>query len=182
MSLSEEDQQSRPAAARRQSSMLSVNTEDRLGSEDETGLSDENAARQSPHLPVIYSFSKQWDPAVSFFYEPATLTIFGIISSAVALLAYLSDHLAFPKSIKERAGILSGIASFLLFCVIQGRDGPFRRPHPAFWRAVLGTNFLYFAFLGKSSASSKRSLAFSLTPSPAYVFWQDKRKSIQILS
>lgn len=134
--------------------MLSVNTDGSLASDDETGLStDENGhshanGSSSPHLPVIYSFSKQWDPAVSFFYEPATLTLFGFVVATVALLAYSSDHLALPKSIKERAGILSGIASFLLYSVLQGRDGPFRRPHPAFWRAVLGTNFLYFAFLG----------------------------------
>ena len=27
--------------------------------------------------------------------------------------------------------------------MIQFRDGPFIRPHPAFWRAVLGVNLLY---------------------------------------
>ena len=27
--------------------------------------------------------------------------------------------------------------------MIQFRDGPFIRPHPAFWRVVLGINFLY---------------------------------------
>jgi len=27
--------------------------------------------------------------------------------------------------------------------MIQFRDGPFIRPHPAFWRVVLGVNLLY---------------------------------------
>jgi phosphatidylserine synthase 2 len=27
--------------------------------------------------------------------------------------------------------------------MLQFRDGPFIRPHPAFWRAVLGVNLLY---------------------------------------
>ena len=35
------------------------------------------------------------------------------------------------------------ISFFLLFSMIQFRDGPFIRPHPAFWRVVLGVNVLY---------------------------------------
>jgi phosphatidylserine synthase 2 len=30
-----------------------------------------------------------------------------------------------------------------MFSVVQFRDGPFIRPHPAFWRMVLGINLLY---------------------------------------
>lgn len=35
------------------------------------------------------------------------------------------------------------VASFLAFSTIQFRDGPFIRPHPAFWRIILGINLLY---------------------------------------
>ena len=35
------------------------------------------------------------------------------------------------------------IVAFLMFSVVQFRDGPFIRPHPAFWRMVLGVNLLY---------------------------------------
>ena len=40
-------------------------------------------------------------------------------------------------------GVYAAIASFLLFAMIQFRDGPFVRPHPAFWRIILGVNLVY---------------------------------------
>jgi phosphatidylserine synthase 2 len=40
-------------------------------------------------------------------------------------------------------GAYAAIASFLLFAMIQFRDGPFVRPHPAFWRIILGVNLVY---------------------------------------
>ena len=30
-----------------------------------------------------------------------------------------------------------------MFSMLQFRDGPFIRPHPAFWRVALGVNLLY---------------------------------------
>lgn len=41
------------------------------------------------------------------------------------------------------SGIYAAIGAFLLFSMIQFRDGPFIRPHPAFWRIVLGINLIY---------------------------------------
>lgn len=41
------------------------------------------------------------------------------------------------------SGLYAAIASFLTFSMIQFRDGPFIRPHPSFWRIVLGVNLLY---------------------------------------
>ena len=40
-------------------------------------------------------------------------------------------------------GVYASAAAFLLFSMIQFRDGPFIRPHPAFWRVVMGINLLY---------------------------------------
>lgn len=40
-------------------------------------------------------------------------------------------------------GVYAAIAAFLSFSMLQFRDGPFIRPHPAFWRVVLGVNLLY---------------------------------------
>ena len=40
-------------------------------------------------------------------------------------------------------GVYAVVSFFLLFSMIQFRDGPFIRPHPAFWRVVLGVNLLY---------------------------------------
>lgn len=41
------------------------------------------------------------------------------------------------------SGAYAAIVSFLGFAMIQFRDGPFIRPHPAFWRIALGLNLLY---------------------------------------
>ena len=40
-------------------------------------------------------------------------------------------------------GIYAAVTTFIMFSMIQFRDGPFIRPHPAFWRMVLGINLLY---------------------------------------
>ena len=45
--------------------------------------------------------------------------------------------------------------------MIQFRDGPFIRPHPAFWRAILGINLLYelaLVFLLFQDLSSARTM------------------------
>lgn len=41
------------------------------------------------------------------------------------------------------SGVYAAIVAFLTFSVLQFRDGPFIRPHPAFWRIILGINLLY---------------------------------------
>ncbi|KAG8838632.1 hypothetical protein FRB91_007518, partial [Serendipita sp. 411] len=63
----------------------------------------------------------------------------------MGVLAYIgmsTDVLEEGRS-KQRLGIYAAIAGFLLFSMIQFRDGPFIRPHPAFWRVVLGINLIY---------------------------------------
>lgn len=52
--------------------------------------------------------------------------------------------------------------------MIQFRDGPFIRPHPAFWRIALGINLLYelaLVFLLFEDLDSARSMMKSLDPS-----------------
>ena len=51
--------------------------------------------------------------------------------------------------------------------MIQFRDGPFVRPHPAFWRVVLGVNLLYelaLVFLLFQDLNSARSMMTYLDP------------------
>jgi phosphatidylserine synthase 2 len=95
-----------------------------------------------------------------FFYKPITLSAlaFGLI--VLAYVATTQDVLeegrdkrrvyvfsVFLSRFSTQAILLSGvyaaIAAFLTFSMIQFRDGPFIRPHPAFWRVVLGANLLY---------------------------------------
>jgi phosphatidylserine synthase 2 len=52
--------------------------------------------------------------------------------------------------------------------MIQFRDGPFIRPHPAFWRMVLGVNLLYelaLVFLLFEDLNSARNMMKILDPS-----------------
>lgn len=64
-------------------------------------------------------------------------------------------------------GVYAAVASFLMFSVIQFRDGPFIRPHPAFWRIVLGINLLYelaLVFLLFQDLQSARRMMTFLDP------------------
>lgn len=64
-------------------------------------------------------------------------------------------------------GAYASIAGFLVFSMIQFRDGPFVRPHPAFWRVVLGVNLLYelaLVFLLFQDLNSARSMMTYLDP------------------
>src|ERR1700722_17961060 len=72
------------------------------------------------------------------------------------------------------SGAYAMIASFLTFSMIQFRDGPFIRPHPAFWRVVLGINLLYeltMVFLLFQDLESARRMMALVDPSlgvPSY--------------
>lgn len=90
----------------------------------------------------IEPFLETNDTSVEFVFKPITLTV---LFCAIGLLAYVgmsTDVLEEGRS-KQRLGIYAAIAGFLLFSMIQFRDGPFIRPHPAFWRIVLGINLIY---------------------------------------
>lgn len=55
----------------------------------------------------------------------------------------LPHHLLRSCDSPSTRGVYAAIASFLMFSMLQFRDGPFIRPHPSFWRIVLGINLLY---------------------------------------
>ena len=61
----------------------------------------------------------------------------------------------------------ASIVTFLLYSMIQFRDGPFIRPHPSFWRIVLGINLLYelaLVFLLFQDIESARELLKYIDP------------------
>ena len=54
-----------------------------------------------------------------------------------------------------------------MFSMVQFRDGPFIRPHPAFWRAALGINLLYelaLVFLLFQDLGSARKMMTLIDP------------------
>jgi len=90
----------------------------------------------------IAPFQEQHDTSVEFFYKPITLTALSALLVVLAYTAMTQDVLE-EGSDKARVGIYAVLSFFLVFSMLQFRDGPFIRPHPAFWRVVLGINLLY---------------------------------------
>lgn len=82
------------------------------------------------------------DGTNTYFWRAHTVTVLLIM---LCVLVYVG---AFEKT-KENSeyntkrGLIACIAVFLLFGVTQIRDGPFKRPHPAFWRIILCLSVVY---------------------------------------
>ncbi|MBW0512674.1 hypothetical protein O181_052389 [Austropuccinia psidii MF-1] len=132
-------------------------------------LSDQSGSRQfffgQPDAK-LEPYQMRHDDSVKWVYRPPTLTGAAIGASVIAILAY-NSHL-FPSSFRSHLGVISGVVVFLVFCMLNFRDGPFRRPHPAFWRIILGLNLLYFmllSFLYWTDKSTARELIRFLDPS-----------------
>ncbi|KAG5643339.1 hypothetical protein DXG03_001058 [Asterophora parasitica] len=100
-----------------------------------------DADRTEPYTRIT-PFQERHDTSVEFFYKPVTLSTLACGLIVLAYVATTQDVLEEGRD-KRRVGIYAAIASFLTFSMIQFRDGPFIRPHPAFWRIVLGVNLLY---------------------------------------
>lgn len=74
-------------------------------------LNDARLQSSRHHLPKPQSFSKVDDPVTSWFYDPASLTVFGLASSALAFMAlYGSEALKLTLKLRSQLGVLSGIA------------------------------------------------------------------------
>lgn len=120
-----------------------------------------------------------------FFYKPITLTALGFGLAALSYVAMTQDVLEEGRDkrrvyVSEQCisvtlivtsfnrGAYAAVVSFLMFSMIQFRDGPFIRPHPAFWRAILGINLLYelaLVFLLFQDLNSARGMMTLLDPS-----------------
>ncbi|KAK0462058.1 phosphatidyl serine synthase-domain-containing protein [Desarmillaria tabescens] len=100
-----------------------------------------DADRTEPYTRIT-PFQERHDTTVEFFYKPITLSALAVGLALLAYVATTQDVLEEGRD-KRRVGVYASILSFLMFSMIQFRDGPFIRPHPAFWRAVLGVNLLY---------------------------------------
>ncbi|KIY51523.1 phosphatidylserine synthase 2 [Fistulina hepatica ATCC 64428] len=125
-----------------------------------------DADRTEPYTRIT-PFQEKHDTSVEFFYKPTTLTALGVALAILAYIATTEDVLREGRD-KRRLGVYASLAAFLLFSVIQFRDGPFVRPHPAFWRAVLGINLLYelaLVFLLFQDLASAREMMKALDPS-----------------
>ncbi|KAI8854539.1 phosphatidyl serine synthase-domain-containing protein [Chytridium lagenaria] len=75
------------------------------------------------------------------FYTSRTITCLGIM---IAGLIYCAFFLAGDDVVANtKLGIGAGFFFILLIGLLEFRDGPFIRPHPAFWRVVLAISVAY---------------------------------------
>ncbi|KAJ6583913.1 PSS-domain-containing protein [Mycena vulgaris] len=106
------------------------------------------------------------DTSVEFFYKPITLTALALLLAALAYLAIAPDVLAEGRD-KRRVGVYAAVSFFSPSRCCSSADGPFIRPHPAFWRVVLGVNLLYelaLVFLLFQDLESARGMMQMLDP------------------
>lgn len=83
------------------------------------------------------------DGTMSFFWRAHTISVlfgFSLVLLYVALFEDPTDH---DTEYNTKRGITAMVLAFLLFGVTQTPDGPFRRPHPAFWRLILCLSIVY---------------------------------------
>ncbi|KAI5123136.1 hypothetical protein M0805_000839 [Coniferiporia weirii] len=124
-----------------------------------------DADRNEPYTQ-IQPFAEKHDTSVEFFYHPLTLTTLAFGMTLLAYVATTSDVLEEGRD-KRRLGVYASIFFFLLFSMLQFRDGPFIRPHPSFWRIVLGINLLYelaLVFLLFQDLSTARQMMKYIDP------------------
>ncbi|XP_078356561.1 phosphatidylserine synthase 2-like, partial [Oculina patagonica] len=117
-----------------------------------------------------FSISCEWDiKQTQQFSDDGTNTYFWRAHTVTVLLIMLCVLVyvgAFEKpnengEYNAKRGLIACIAVFLLFGVTQISDGPFKRPHPAFWRLILCLSVVYelsLIFLLFQTADDARQL------------------------
>ncbi|XP_044540535.1 uncharacterized protein LOC123255880 [Gracilinanus agilis] len=80
------------------------------------------------------------------FRRAHTLTVLFILTCALGYVTLLEET---PQdtAYNTKRGVVASILVFLCFGVTQAKDGPFSRPHPAYWRFWLCVSVVYELFL-----------------------------------
>ena len=82
------------------------------------------------------------DETLSFFWRAHTLTVLVLMSCIFIYVAVFEEAIADTELNIKRA-IIAVLLVFILIGVLHAPDGPFKRPHPALWRAILCISILY---------------------------------------
>ncbi|XP_065491792.1 phosphatidylserine synthase 2 isoform X1 [Caloenas nicobarica] len=104
------------------------------------------AERESPGLRRSTESEVYDDGTNTFFWRAHTLTVLFILTCALGYVTLLEET---PQdtAYNTKRGIVASILVFLCFGVTQAKDGPFSRPHPAYWRFWLCVSVVYELFL-----------------------------------
>jgi phosphatidylserine synthase 2 len=88
-----------------------------------------------------YAYHDDIDPTIELFYQPRNITVlFLSILSLIYTAMYLckDDHL-----LNFKLGLVAAVGVLVVTGVLLFKDGPFIRPHPAFWRVVMALSIAY---------------------------------------
>jgi len=82
------------------------------------------------------------DGTISFFWRAHTITALVIFSCCLFYVGLIESPML-DTDYNVKRGLWAVVGAFLLFGVINTPDGPFIRPHPAFWRLILCMSIIY---------------------------------------
>jgi hypothetical protein len=79
------------------------------------------------------------------FYHPRTITLLVVGLFCLLLLAFQTESVDTVSNVKF--GVIGIVFCVLLLSCVAFPNGPFTRPHPIFWRLVLGVSICYWLAL-----------------------------------
>eukprot|EP00835_Amoeboradix_gromovi_P004466 NODE_349_length_10402_cov_0.251286.p3 type:complete len:331 gc:universal NODE_349_length_10402_cov_0.251286:3693-4685(+) len=91
------------------------------------------------------------DVDIQFLYRPHSLSVLILVLIALGWLAF---H-PFETLENVKYGLLSSALIFIVFGMVQFKNGPFIRPHPVVWRCVLAIAIIYLQLLIFTLSQSK---------------------------
>eukprot|EP01105_Mastigella_eilhardi_P028810 TRINITY_DN977_c0_g1_i1.p1 TRINITY_DN977_c0_g1~~TRINITY_DN977_c0_g1_i1.p1 ORF type:complete len:487 (-),score=160.17 TRINITY_DN977_c0_g1_i1:75-1484(-) len=105
-------------------------------------LEEYNKANREP------AFLKPGKPfnLLNLITKPHTVTVLVLMCGVMTYLAFTRDKNSGTEA-NLKMGIGSACLAFIIFCMLQLKDGEFTRPHPLVWRAVTGMSLLYMMLL-----------------------------------
>lgn len=81
------------------------------------------------------------DKTVSWLYKPRYLSALIVALSTLIYYAFTTQSQSDIENSKQ--AVVACILLFTLIGILSFKNGPFIRPHPAFWRAVLAISIAY---------------------------------------
>lgn len=120
-----------------------------MASPQGNGIKDKNAYKRL-HSATAHDWEGYknkgkdiWDDGtMTFFWRAHTITVLVIFTCILVYVAMFEEPSP-DSNYNMKRGITAMVLAFLLFGVIQTPDGPFKRPHPAFWRLILCLSIVY---------------------------------------
>lgn len=96
-----------------------------------------------------YSYRDPINPTLNFLYKPHSISVLIAIIGYFIWTAFCGSSNAVEGSVSVNylKGFGVAVVVFIFIGILNLRNGPFIRPHPAFWRAVLAASIAYLLFL-----------------------------------